>query len=171
MGNKRVWIVPALTVILAALAFYLPPRLSQWSDQKIMNDPRIVRTEERESLADSLQLTVAEKLQLLREEDLSLLPLPGGNAELHYGHFDLSRFHFRVKRFGRSAPYCSLCGQNVFVPYRGGLFKKRGIRVGIKHKLYDSRAVSQIYKNQAAQISCFCGPACQYDFFSDICRG
>ena len=85
MGNKRFWIVPALTVILAALAFYLPPRLSQWSDQKIMNDPRIVRTEERESLADSLQLTVAEKLQLLREEDLSLLPLPGEDAELHYG--------------------------------------------------------------------------------------
>ena len=84
MRNKRAWIVPALTVLLAALAFYLPPQLSRWDDRQLMDDPRILQVEEGEGLAESLRLTAAEKLMLLRGGSLSFLALTGEEAEIRY---------------------------------------------------------------------------------------
>ena len=84
MRHKRFWIAPVLTVALVALAFYLPPHVSQWYDEQIMDEPRITQGEEREGLADSIRLTVAEKLLLLREGSLSFLALPGEESEIRY---------------------------------------------------------------------------------------
>lgn len=82
--SKRFWAVLALTAALVALAVFLPPRVSRWYDQQIMDEPTITRVEEREGLADSLRLTVAEKLLLIRSGDLSLLALPGEETEVRY---------------------------------------------------------------------------------------
>ena len=82
--NKTFWAALALAVALVALAFYLPPQLSRWDDEKIMNEPRITQVEDRESLADSLRLTVAEKLLLMDEGNLSYLSLTGGEAQVRY---------------------------------------------------------------------------------------
>lgn len=82
--NKRFWAVLALTVALVALAVFLPPQVSRWYDRQIMNEPTITRVEEREGLADSLRLTVAEKLLLLQSGNLSFLALPGEEAEVRY---------------------------------------------------------------------------------------
>ena len=45
MRHKRFWIAPVLTVALVALAFYLPPHVSQWYDEQIMDEPRITQGE------------------------------------------------------------------------------------------------------------------------------
>ena len=82
--NKRFWAALALSAALIALAFYLPPQLSRWDDRKIMDEPQITKGEEREGLADSLRLTVAEKLLLMHDGSLSYLSLPGGEAKVRY---------------------------------------------------------------------------------------
>lgn len=84
MERKRFWMGPVLTVALAVLAFYLPPRVSHWYDEQIMDDPKVTQVEEREGLADSIRLTVAEKLLLLRGGSLSFLALPGEESEIRY---------------------------------------------------------------------------------------
>ena len=64
MGNS--WAGLAAAALLAA-AFFLPAALSQWGDQRLLDEPHITRQdEEREGFAESLQLSVAEKLFLLR---------------------------------------------------------------------------------------------------------
>ena len=64
-----------LTALLVVLAFFLPAQLSQWDDRALLDTPNIVREEERELFADSIRLTVPEKLLLLRSGDLSWLDL------------------------------------------------------------------------------------------------
>ena len=68
------WALP-LTALLLVLAFFLPAQLSQWDDAKLLDTPHITRTEEREQFADSIRLTVAEKLLLLRCGNLNWLDL------------------------------------------------------------------------------------------------
>ena len=64
MGNS--WAGLAAAALLAA-AFFLPAALSQWGDQRLLDQPHITRQdEEREGFAESMQLSVAEKLFLLR---------------------------------------------------------------------------------------------------------
>ena len=64
MGNS--WAGLAAAALLAA-AFFLPAALSQWGDRRLLDEPHITRQdEEREGFAESLQLSVAEKLFLLR---------------------------------------------------------------------------------------------------------
>ena len=82
--NRRFWASLALAAALIALAFFLPPQISRWEDRKIMDQPRITRVEDREGLADSLGLTVAEKLLRMQEGDLSYLSLPGEGAQVCY---------------------------------------------------------------------------------------
>lgn len=82
--NRRFWAALALAAALIALAFFLPPQISRWEDRKIMDQPRITRVEDREGLADSLGLTVAEKLLRMQEGDLSYLSLPGEGAQVRY---------------------------------------------------------------------------------------
>ena len=82
--NKKFWAALALAAALTALAFYLPPQISRWDDRKIMDEPRVTQLEDREGLADSLRLTVAEKLLLMQEGNLSYLALPGEEARVRY---------------------------------------------------------------------------------------
>lgn len=84
MNNKRFWAVLALAAVLVALAFFLPPQVSRWYDQQLMDEPKVTQVEDREGLADSIRLTVAEKLMLLQSGNLSFLALPGEEAEVRY---------------------------------------------------------------------------------------
>lgn len=82
--NKRCWAALALAAALAAAAFFLPPHVSRWYDRQLMNEPQITQVEDREGLADSLRLTVAEKLLLMQEGELSYLALPGEETQVRY---------------------------------------------------------------------------------------
>ena len=60
---------------LVAAAFFLPEQLSLLEDQQLLDRPNIVQQEEREGFAEQMQLTVGEKLLLLRSGKLSKVPL------------------------------------------------------------------------------------------------
>lgn len=69
------WAGLAAAALLAA-AFFLPALLSQWGDQRLLDEPHITRQdEEREGFAESLQLSVAEKLFLLRSGSVTSVAL------------------------------------------------------------------------------------------------
>ena len=53
MTNKRFWAVLALAAVLVALAFFLPPQVSRWYDQQLMDEPKVTQVEDREGLVDS----------------------------------------------------------------------------------------------------------------------
>ena len=73
MGNG--WAGLAAAALLAA-AFFLPALLSHWGDQRLLDEPHITRQdEEREGFAESLQLSVAEKLFLLRSGSVTSVAL------------------------------------------------------------------------------------------------
>lgn len=82
----RKYLAVALTALLVALAFFLPARISQWNDSQLLDEPHIVRdAEEREGFAERVQLSVAEKVLLLRSGSLTPLPLSGtGSKELRF---------------------------------------------------------------------------------------
>ncbi len=72
----RKYLAVATTLLLVVLAFFLPALFSQWNDSQLLDEPHILRgTEEREGFAESIQLTVAEKILLLRSGSLTPLPL------------------------------------------------------------------------------------------------
>ena len=55
---------------------FLPGELAQWNDTALLDEPHILRQEEeREGFAEQMQLTVGEKLLLLRSGKLSKVPL------------------------------------------------------------------------------------------------
>ena len=63
---RNSWAGLAAAALLAA-AFFLPATFSQWGDQRLLDEPHItLQDEEREGFAESLQMSVAEKLFLLR---------------------------------------------------------------------------------------------------------
>ena len=69
------WAGLAAAALLAA-AFFLPALLSHWGDQRLLDEPHITRQdEEREGFAESLQLSVAEKLFLLRSGSVTSVAL------------------------------------------------------------------------------------------------
>lgn len=62
--------------VLVALAFFLPERLSTLRDQQLLDNPSIqVQGEAQESFAESLQLSLAEKVMLLRSGTLTVMEL------------------------------------------------------------------------------------------------
>ncbi len=72
----RKYLAIAMTVLLVVLAFFLPAQFSQWNDSQLLDEPHILReAEERAGFAESIQLTVAEKILLLRSGSLTPLPL------------------------------------------------------------------------------------------------
>lgn len=72
---RNSWAGLAAAALLAA-AFFLPAALSQWGDQRLLDQPHITRQEEeREGFAESLQLSVAEKLFLLRSGSVTSVDL------------------------------------------------------------------------------------------------
>ena len=63
-------------VFLLAAAFFLPAALAQWEDRRLLDEPHITRQDqEREGFAESLQLSVAEKLLLLRSASVTSVAL------------------------------------------------------------------------------------------------
>ena len=73
----RRYLLLLLAALLAAGAVFLPGQLSQWGDQVLLDEPHITREAEREGFAESVQLTVAEKLLLMRSGTLERLYLSG----------------------------------------------------------------------------------------------
>lgn len=97
----RKYLAVLVALGLVAGAFFLPAQLSQWEDQRLMDEPAITRHEEREGFAESLQLTVGEKLLLLRGGSLVSMeagwstvwgmytvPKPGETAVIEHGAAD-----------------------------------------------------------------------------------
>lgn len=63
-------------LLLIAAAVFLPEELAQWNDTALLDEPHILRQGEvREGFAERMQLTVGEKLLLLRSGKLSRVPL------------------------------------------------------------------------------------------------
>lgn len=62
--------------VLVVLAFFLPEGLSTFHDRQLLDRPSIqVQDEAQESFAESLQLSVAEKVMLLRSGTLTVMEL------------------------------------------------------------------------------------------------
>lgn len=73
---------------LVALAFFLPEWLSTLHDRQLLDSPDIqFQSEEREGFAESIQLTVAEKVTLLRSGTLNAMELSQGEVEGVYVSF------------------------------------------------------------------------------------
>lgn len=63
-------------LLLITAAVFLPEEIAAWNDTALLDEPHILRQEEaREGFAERMQLTVAEKLILLRSGQLSKVPL------------------------------------------------------------------------------------------------
>ena len=75
-----------LTALLTAGAFFLPARLSERDDLRLLNTPHVIRQEEREGFAESLQLSAAEKLLLLRSSSVSSVALDDDTVTILYGN-------------------------------------------------------------------------------------
>ena len=66
----------ATVALLMAAAFFLPERLLVWGDSQLLDVLQIdSRSEEREGFAERLQLTVPEKILLLRSGTLTVMEL------------------------------------------------------------------------------------------------
>lgn len=69
------------TILLVALAVFLPERLSMWNDQKILDTPHLSQEMEgQENFTDSIRLTVPEKLLLMRSGGLSYLDISSSDT-------------------------------------------------------------------------------------------
>lgn len=62
---RKIWMVLAAIALVAA-AFFLPEQLSLLDDRQLLDQPHVIQQEEREGFAESMQLSVAEKLLLMR---------------------------------------------------------------------------------------------------------
>lgn len=71
-----------VVALLVAAAFFLPEWLSGLNDRQLLDTPVIqVQSEEREGFAESVQLTVAEKVFLLRSGALTAMELSRETVE------------------------------------------------------------------------------------------
>lgn len=63
----RKWIAGAALLLLMAAAFFLPEALSAWNDRLLLDRVSLlVRDQDQEGFAESVQLSIAEKVMLLR---------------------------------------------------------------------------------------------------------
>lgn len=76
--NKYLAAALPVTVLLVVLAFFLPAQLSQWNDQKLLDDPVVLPSTAGDlaGFAEGVSLTVPEKLLLLRSGRLSAMEIP-----------------------------------------------------------------------------------------------
>jgi len=75
--RARILAVAAVALLVAG-AFFLPEMLLVWGDSQLLNTLQMEsQDEEREGLAESIQLSVAEKLLLLRSGTLTVMDLDG----------------------------------------------------------------------------------------------
>ena len=71
----KLW-AAALVAVLVAAAFFLPERLLIWGDRQRVDQLHVEsQSEEREGFAESLQLTVPEKVMLLRSGNMTVMEL------------------------------------------------------------------------------------------------
>lgn len=82
-SSIRKFLAIALTFLLTAAAIFLPARLSQWNDRLLLDEPHILQ-EEREGFGESVGLTVAEKVILLRTGGLDSLTVGGSEMRATY---------------------------------------------------------------------------------------
>ena len=67
--------------VLVALAFFLPEWVSAMNDRKLLDSPSIqVQDEAQEGFAESIQLSVAEKVMLLRSGSMTVMELDHGQV-------------------------------------------------------------------------------------------
>lgn len=71
-----------LAIGLVAAAVLLPERLSTLSDSQILDNAKIFSQKEQEGFAESVQLTVAEKLLMLRSGAMDLLEMDEDPVEI-----------------------------------------------------------------------------------------
>lgn len=89
---------------LVALAFFLPEWLSSLHDRQLLDNPAVqVQSEEREGFAESIQLTVAEKVMLLRSGTLNVMELGQAEVEGVYVNFS-GGGEFTLNIFGEESP-------------------------------------------------------------------
>lgn len=75
----------AAAAVLTALAFFLPEWLSAQRDKQLLDSPSIqVQNGEQEGFAESLELSVAEKLLMLRSGTMTVMALDQGSKESEY---------------------------------------------------------------------------------------
>lgn len=73
---------------LVVLSFFLPEWLSTLHDRQLLDSPSLqAENEDREGFAESIQLSVAEKLLLLRSGTLNVMELSQGEIEGIYVNF------------------------------------------------------------------------------------
>lgn len=73
-----------MTLLLVAVAFFLPDQLSRWKDGTLLDQPQIMGSEAGEqSFANSIRLTLPEKLRLLRSGTLTPMEIPEEEREVH----------------------------------------------------------------------------------------
>ncbi len=66
----------AMVAVLVAAAFFLPELLLSWGDRQLLDNLHMEsQAEEREGFAESIQLTVPEKVMLLRSGGLTVMEL------------------------------------------------------------------------------------------------
>lgn len=79
--KHKLW-AAALAAALAAAAFFLPEELLIWGDRQRVDHLHVEsRSEEREGFAESLRLTVPEKVMLLRSGRMTVMELDQGVRE------------------------------------------------------------------------------------------
>jgi len=89
--RARILAVAAVALLVAA-AFFLPEMLLTWGDSQSLNVLQMESQDvEREGLAESIQLSVAEKILLLRSGSLTGMDLDGiavteSASEIYYAH-------------------------------------------------------------------------------------
>lgn len=72
----RKWVAAFVVAALMAAAFFLPEWLSSLYDRQLLDTPSLqIQDEDREGFAESIQLTVAEKLLLLRSGTVTVMDL------------------------------------------------------------------------------------------------
>lgn len=80
----KIWMALAAIALVAA-AFFLPEQLSLLGDRQLLDQPHVIQQEEREGFAESMQLSVAEKLLLMRSATangtLSGMELDAGSVQ------------------------------------------------------------------------------------------
>ena len=69
-------LIGAVAALLVAAAFFLPELLLTWGDEQLLDNPHMEsQDEEREGFGESIQLTVPEKIMLLRSGQLTVMDL------------------------------------------------------------------------------------------------
>lgn len=79
--DYRLPLAIAGTALLVGLAFFLPDRISRWKDGMLLDSPKIIEEEGQEGFAESIRLTMPEKLRLIRSRNHTAVILPEPELE------------------------------------------------------------------------------------------